>query len=44
MKKALQFAEKWDYNSGKGKIPVGVIYKEKRKTLEDNWPQLKDGR
>ncbi len=44
MKKALQLTNKWDYNSGKGKIPVGVIYKEKRKTLEDNWPQLKHGR
>ncbi|MBT6995696.1 2-oxoacid:ferredoxin oxidoreductase subunit beta [Candidatus Woesearchaeota archaeon] len=34
MKKALQLANKWDYNSAKGKIPVGIIYKEKRKTLE----------
>lgn len=44
MKKAIELTNKWDYNSGKGKIPVGVFYQEKRKTLEEEWPQLKHGR
>ncbi|MCD4759456.1 2-oxoacid:ferredoxin oxidoreductase subunit beta [archaeon] len=44
MKKAIILADKWNYNSKKGKIPIGIIYKEKRKTLEENWPQLKNGR
>jgi len=37
---ALRLAEKYDYNLGKGRIPLGVIYKETRKTFEDSWPQL----
>lgn len=41
MPKALALADEWNYNSGKGKIPIGVIYEEKRDTLEEEWPQLK---
>ncbi|MBT3691272.1 2-oxoacid:ferredoxin oxidoreductase subunit beta [Candidatus Woesearchaeota archaeon] len=40
IKKAFELADKWDYNSNKGKIPVGIFYKEKRKTLDEN---LKSG-
>lgn len=39
-KRAEQLAEEWDYNSKKGKIPIGIIYQEQRKTLQDEWPQL----
>ena len=35
-------ANEWDYNSCKGKIPVGVIYQEKKPTLAEKWPQLKE--
>ena len=38
---ALKLAEVYDYNLGKGKIPLGIIYKESRKTFEEQWPQLK---
>ncbi len=37
---AMRLAEMYDYNLGKGRIPLGVIYKETRKTFEDQWPQL----
>jgi 2-oxoglutarate/2-oxoacid ferredoxin oxidoreductase subunit beta len=40
-KKAEELALEWDYNSKSGKIPVGIIYQEERKTLEEEWPQLK---
>ncbi len=39
-KKAQELAEEWDYNSKSGKIPIGIIYKEQRQTLDDSWPQL----
>ncbi|MBU0457418.1 MAG: thiamine pyrophosphate-dependent enzyme [Nanoarchaeota archaeon] len=39
-KKAEQLAEEWDYNNKHGRIPLGVIYQEKKKTLEEKWPQL----
>jgi 2-oxoglutarate ferredoxin oxidoreductase subunit beta len=42
MSKAMQFAEEWDYNSKKGKIPVGIFYQKEEQTLEEKWPQLKD--
>jgi len=38
---ASRLAEMYDYNLGKGKIPLGIIYKETRKTFEEQWPQLK---
>ncbi|MDD5193987.1 MAG: thiamine pyrophosphate-dependent enzyme [Candidatus Nanoarchaeia archaeon] len=41
MKKAMELADEWDYNSKNGKIPIGIIYQENRKTQEDEWPQLK---
>ncbi len=37
---AWKFAEQWDYNSKKGKIPLGVIFSEEKPTLDDKWPQL----
>jgi len=37
---ASKLAEMYDYNLGKGKIPLGIIYKETRKTFEEQWPQL----
>ena len=33
MKKALQLADEWDYNSKKGKIPVGVFWHVEKKSL-----------
>jgi len=33
MKKALKLAGKWDYNSKKGKIPIGILYCVEKKTL-----------
>jgi 2-oxoglutarate ferredoxin oxidoreductase subunit beta len=38
--KAQKLAEEWDYNNKHGKIPLGVIYRERKKTLEEKWPQL----
>jgi 2-oxoglutarate/2-oxoacid ferredoxin oxidoreductase subunit beta len=40
-KTAERLAEEWDYNSKKGRIPLGVLYYEKKPTLADKWPQLK---
>ena len=37
---ALKLIEMYDYNLGKGRIPLGVIYRENRKTFEEQWPQL----
>ncbi|MFH1425657.1 MAG: thiamine pyrophosphate-dependent enzyme [archaeon] len=39
-KKAFQLADEWEYNTAKGKIPVGVIYQEKEPTMSEKWPQL----
>jgi len=36
---AEKLASEWDYNS-KGKIPLGVLFQEERKTLEEGWEQL----
>jgi len=41
MKKAMEFAEEWDYNSKKGKIPMGIFYQEKKPTLEEKWKKVK---
>ena len=42
MNNALKMADKWNYNSGtKGRIALGVLYKENRPTLSDNWPRMK---
>jgi 2-oxoglutarate ferredoxin oxidoreductase subunit beta len=32
-KKAMKLADEWDYNSRKGKIPIGVIYQSEQDTL-----------
>ena len=38
---AIKLAREFDYNIGKGKIPLGIIYKDdQRKPLEENFPQL----
>jgi len=41
-KVAEKLADKWDYNSKKGRIPLGVLYQERKPTLTDKWPQLKE--
>ena len=41
-KTAEKLADEWDYNSKKGRIPLGVLYQEKKPTLTDKWPQLKE--
>jgi 2-oxoglutarate ferredoxin oxidoreductase subunit beta len=40
LKRARSLAEEWDYNNKHGKIPLGVIYQEKKPALEEKWPQL----
>ena len=35
IKKALELADEWDYNSKKGKIPIGIIYQKERETLQE---------
>mgnify|MGYP001323047110 CR=1 FL=1 len=42
MKKAEQLADEWDYNSKKGKIPVGILYQTEKPTLEDKWNLLSE--
>lgn len=37
---AMKLAQEFDYNLKDGKIPIGIFYKEERKTLEEEWPQL----
>lgn len=41
-REALERAEEWDYNLDHKKIPVGIFYQEKRKTLEEKKPQLQN--
>jgi 2-oxoglutarate ferredoxin oxidoreductase subunit beta len=41
-KTAEKLAEEFDYNSKKGKIPLGVLYQERAPTLEEKWPQLEE--
>jgi len=41
IKKAQALAEEYDYNSKSGKIPLGIIYQSKEKSLAEKWPQLK---
>ena len=38
---AQKLAEEWDYNSKKGKMPIGVLYQEEKPILGEKWPQLK---
>ena len=40
--KAEKLASEWDYNTKKGKIPIGLLYTEKKISLDEKWPQLKD--
>lgn len=41
LQEALRLSQEFDYNLGKGKIPIGIFYKHHRKTLYEEWPQLK---
>ncbi len=41
-KTAEKLADEFDYNSKKGKIPLGIIYQSKEPTLEEKWPQLSE--
>ena len=38
---AEKLADQFDYNSKTGKIPLGIIYQSKERSLADKWPQLK---
>ncbi|MDH3352839.1 MAG: thiamine pyrophosphate-dependent enzyme, partial [Nanoarchaeota archaeon] len=40
-KTAEKLADEFDYNSKTGKIPLGIIYQSKERSLEEKWPQLK---
>jgi 2-oxoglutarate/2-oxoacid ferredoxin oxidoreductase subunit beta len=42
LKEAMEIADEWNYNEKKGKIALGVIFQEKRKTMEEQWPQLQN--
>ena len=36
-------AREWDYNTQKGKVPLGVIYhKDGEKSLGEKWPLLSE--
>lgn len=35
--KAFLLAREWDYNGRQGRIPLGVIYRERKPTLEEKW-------
>ena len=37
MGKAMKLASEWDYNSRKGKIPIGIFYQEQKETLEERY-------
>lgn len=39
--RAKKLSEEYDYNSKKGKIPLGIIYQKEDLTLEEKWPLLK---
>ncbi len=41
LEQAEKLAKEFDYNSKSGKIPIGVIYQSKERSLEEKWPQLK---
>lgn len=41
MKKAMEKADEWDYNTKQEKVPIGIFYQNRRKTLSEEWPQLK---
>jgi len=40
-KTAETLSEEFNYNSKTEKIPIGVIYQSKERSLEEKWPQLK---
>ena len=40
IKEAMRLAEEFDYNAGKGKIPLGGFYQKERPALYEKWPQL----
>ncbi len=40
--KAEELINEWDYNSKKGKIPIGVIYQTEKPRFEDKWSILKE--
>jgi len=40
MKEALKLSQEFDYNLGRGKIPLGIFYKHHRNCLHEEWPQL----
>ncbi|OYT36772.1 hypothetical protein B6U91_00475 [Candidatus Pacearchaeota archaeon ex4484_71] len=39
---ASKLIEMYDYDSKKGRIPLGVLFSERRKTFEEQWPQLQE--
>ncbi len=40
MRRALELADEWDYNSKNGKIPIGIFFQKREPTLEEKWPRL----
>ena len=38
---AEKLADQFDYNSKSGKVPIGIIYQSKERSLAEKWPQLK---
>lgn len=37
---AKKLVDEYNYNAKLGKLPIGVLYKENRPSLESKWPQL----
>jgi len=40
LNEAMKLAMQFDYNKREGKIPLGIFYREQRKTFDDEFPQL----
>ena len=41
LNKAYELANEWDYNSKKGKIPLGIIYQTKGNSLDDKLDKIR---
>ena len=40
LKKAMEKADEFDYNSKTSKIPLGIFYQKQEETFEEKFPQL----
>lgn len=40
LKKALEYAQEFDYNDNNSRIPLGIFYQHQRNVLHEKWPML----